>query len=75
MDIQMPVMDGNEATLLIRKEEQLRGWKPIPIIGVSADVTKRSMKHSKSSGMNGFVAKPFNRYQLFEALNPLLPHQ
>ncbi len=55
MDIQMPVMDGFEATQHIRNE---LGKKSIPIIAVSANVMKSDVENSLKSGMNDHIAKP-----------------
>lgn len=64
----MPIMDGITSATKIRKEEQMRGWKPIPIIGVSANVTKYNMRQCKMCGMSGFVAKPYRKSELFTQL-------
>jgi len=55
MDIQMPVMNGFEATEYIRKHMKL---KNIPIIAVSANVMPKDVKKSIEFGMNAHVAKP-----------------
>lgn len=57
MDIQMPIMDGFEATREIRKLDM---FKTIPIIGVSAGITLESRETSISSGMNTFIPKPID---------------
>lgn len=72
MDIQMPVMDGHTAAKLIRDEEQTRGWKHIPIIGVSANVTNHNIRLCKLHGMSEFIPKPFKKKQLFATLNKFL---
>jgi hypothetical protein len=55
MDVQMPVMDGLEATSLLR----LKGIN-VPILALTASVTKEDIKRCIDSGMNGYVAKPIN---------------
>jgi CheY-like chemotaxis protein len=53
MDLRMPVMDGFEATEIIRKEID----KTIPIVAVSAHVLKEIVDKCFSVGMNGFISK------------------
>mgnify|MGYP000102940374 CR=1 FL=1 len=55
MDLQMPVMDGYEATRKIR--EQLIAEK-LPIIAMTADVMKEVEGACYEAGMNGYIAKP-----------------
>ncbi len=57
MDIQMPVMDGYEATRRIRKMEQGKG-RDIPIFAVSANALAEDVKNALEAGMNGHIAKP-----------------
>jgi signal transduction histidine kinase/ligand-binding sensor domain-containing protein/ActR/RegA family two-component response regulator len=63
MDIQMPVMDGKEATLEIRKieEENKKGRFPVPIIAVTADVTKGNREKLLALGLNDYISKPIQR--------------
>jgi signal transduction histidine kinase/DNA-binding NarL/FixJ family response regulator/HPt (histidine-containing phosphotransfer) domain-containing protein len=65
MDIQMPVMDGYEATQTIRKNPQ---FKDLPILAMSASAMTQDLEESLSVGMNGHVAKPIEMQQLFSAL-------
>lgn len=53
MDLRMPVMDGFEATAIIRKEID----KTIPIVAISAYVLQEIVDKCLSVGMNGFIAK------------------
>ena len=53
MDIQMPVMDGLEATRTLRE----RGYSS-PIIAVTANVLKESREACNAAGMDGFLSKP-----------------
>ena len=63
MDIQMPVMDGYEASRLIRKFDP-----DIPILALSASVFMEVKDKIFSSGMNGFVFKPFDPSNLFDRI-------
>ncbi len=65
MDIQMPVMDGYEATKEIRKNKAFAG---LPIIAMTANVMAGDIEKAISSGMDGHVSKPIKPSQLFEAL-------
>ncbi|MBF0342056.1 MAG: response regulator [Magnetococcales bacterium] len=58
MDCQMPVMDGYQATRLIREWELLQGSPPTPVIALTADVTQANRIAGQSAGMNDFLAKP-----------------
>ncbi len=64
MDIQMPVMDGKEATKRIRQE----GNKDIPIIGLSANAMKQDFEKAIESGMNEYLTKPIKRSDLLNTL-------
>ncbi|MFI3217169.1 MAG: response regulator, partial [Methylococcales bacterium] len=72
MDIQMPVMDGFEATKIIRDNPQ---WATIPIIAVSAGVTLDEQEKYQRAGMNDFLPKPINPLQMLEKIkqNIVLP--
>jgi CheY-like chemotaxis protein len=72
MDIQMPVMDGFEATKIIRDNPQ---WATIPIIAVSAGVTLNEQEKYQRAGMNDFLPKPINPLQMLEKIkqNLVLP--
>ena len=65
MDIQMPVMDGYEATKAIRKNPQ---FKDLPILAMSASAMTQDLELSLTVGMNGHVAKPIVLEQLLSAL-------
>ena len=58
MDVQMPVMDGNEATMAIREEEKERGGH-IPIIAVTARALEEERKFIQSHGFDGYTTKPY----------------
>lgn len=65
MDLQMPRMDGIEATRIWRTEE--RGPR-LPIIALTANASPRDREASLDSGMDGYLAKPFELDQLAELL-------
>ena len=69
MDIQMPVMNGFEATRAIRA---LQGGAGIPIIALSANAFEEDKKNSLDAGMNEHVAKPINVKELFETLSKFI---
>ena len=61
MDCQMPVMDGYEATILIRKEEVLSGVESsIPIVALTANAMPEDRERCFSVGMNDYITKPIN---------------
>jgi CheY-like chemotaxis protein len=71
MDIQMPGMDGFEATSRIRKNEEGTG-KHIPIIAMTAHALKGDQERCIAAGMNGYVSKPIRTSELFSAIEGLL---
>jgi CheY-like chemotaxis protein/HPt (histidine-containing phosphotransfer) domain-containing protein len=73
MDIQMPIMDGFEATRLIRKEEGPKG--KVPIVALTANATKRDIDKCMAEGMNDCLTKPFTQDDLLKILNKHLVDQ
>ncbi len=69
MDLQMPVMNGFDATKEIRNYE-LEDFNKnrIPIIALTANATKEDRKKSINAGMDGFMSKPFNPLELKKML-------
>jgi CheY-like chemotaxis protein len=61
MDIQMPVMDGLDATRIIRE----KGYEDIPIIAVTAGVMKGEREKYLDAGLNDFIPKPIKRDMVF----------
>jgi len=70
MDMQMPEMDGYEATRLIRALD-IANAKTIPIIAMTANAFKEDVEKCLSAGMNGHIGKPLN---FEEVLNNLLTY-
>ncbi|MBQ6206514.1 MAG: response regulator [Oscillospiraceae bacterium] len=68
MDIQMPVMNGYEATRAIRAIRR-EDVKSLPIVALSANARDEDMRMSLESGMNNHVAKPFDVAQLISTIN------
>jgi CheY-like chemotaxis protein len=64
MDIQMPEMNGIEATKIIRKDID----PTLPIIALTAGVMPEDRKHAEAAGMTGFLANPVEVDQLKAAL-------
>lgn len=65
MDLQMPILDGFEATRRIRQWEQETGQlSPLPIIALTAGALKEEQKKAYSCGMNEFLTKPIAREKL-----------
>ena len=65
MDVQMPVMDGFEATKIIRENSQ---FAHLPIIAMSAGVTLDEQEKCHHVGMSDFIAKPINPVQMLEKI-------
>ncbi len=60
MDVQMPEMDGFEATRLIRQNEAENGQSHMPIIAMTAYAMKGDMERCLEAGMDGYVSKPIS---------------
>ncbi|KAH7576637.1 hypothetical protein JRO89_XS01G0122200 [Xanthoceras sorbifolium] len=78
MDLQMPEMDGFEATRQVRRledefnekivfSENVARWH-VPILSMTADVIQATNEECQKCGMDGYVSKPFNDVQLYSAL-------
>ncbi len=71
MDVQMPIMDGYEATKTIRKFKNKK-IANIPILAMTANAFDEDKKAAKEAGMNGHLAKPIDIPKLIEALREIL---
>ncbi|MDE7360983.1 MAG: transporter substrate-binding domain-containing protein [Oscillospiraceae bacterium] len=71
MDVQMPIMNGYQATRAIRAlDDPVKA--AIPIVAMTANAFEEDRKEAMDSGMNGYVAKPINIEKLMETLEEIL---
>ena len=70
MDVQMPVLDGHEATQRIKAQPELRS---IPIIVVTSYALSGDEAKAKAAGADGYVAKPFSPRALLATIRRFLP--
>jgi len=75
MDLQMPGMDGLEATRRIRAFEQVQRRKPVPVIALSASVLEQDRRNARAAGMDGFASKPLEPARLFREIARVLQLQ
>jgi CheY-like chemotaxis protein/HPt (histidine-containing phosphotransfer) domain-containing protein len=71
MDVQMPEMDGIEATRRIRKADNVCN-RDIPIVAMTAHAMKGDRERCLAAGMNEYLAKPFSAQSLAEVIERLL---
>lgn len=69
MDVQMPVLDGLEATRLIRKEAR---WHSLPIIAMTAHAMNGDKERCLEAGMNGYISKPVHPSLLLSTVDEFL---
>ncbi len=75
MDVQMPEMDGLEATRIIRDPKSRVLDHQIPIIAMTAHAMRGDREHCLQTGMNDYIAKPVSAQALIDALNRWLPEE
>lgn len=68
MDVQMPVLDGCQATREIRQYEQEHGARRIPIVAMTAHAMKGDKERCLAAGMDEYIAKPIRSRLLYEKL-------
>jgi CheY-like chemotaxis protein len=71
MDVQMPELDGLEATQLIRADEQARCRRRLPIVALTAHAMKRDEERCRAAGMDGYLTKPVDVGSLFAVMRQL----
>lgn len=69
MDMQMPVMNGYDATKEIRKIEAEEGWPETTVVGLSASVIKTEIDEAYASGCNHYLTKPIRKKVLIDFLH------
>ena len=69
MDIQMPVMDGCEATEIIRNMKNVNS--EIPVIAITANAFRKDVEKAMMSGMNGYILKPFSVKEFISQIEKL----
>jgi len=69
MDINMPIMDGQESTIAILEWEKENNEIHIPIIAVSANVSCNDNKNYTPNGFDDLITKPLNNNEIFDILN------
>jgi PAS domain S-box-containing protein len=71
MDVEMPDMDGFQATAIIREKEKISG-KHTPIIAMTAYAMKGDRERCLAAGMDGYVPKPIRHQDLFDTIQTLV---
>ena len=69
MDVQLPGMDGLEATSILKKEPRTAG---IPIIALTAMAMKHDQEKSHTAGCDAYIAKPLRYQELYATIDALL---
>lgn len=75
MDMQMPLVDGYEATREIRRLERAHPGTRTPILALSADAFVEHQERARAAGCDGHLAKPIDRRTLVESLGVWLPRR
>jgi signal transduction histidine kinase/CheY-like chemotaxis protein len=69
MDVQMPVLDGLEATRMIRKDTR---WRELPIVAMTAHAMSGDKQRCLDAGMNGYISKPVHASHLLSTIDQYL---
>ena len=72
MDCQMPLVDGYEATIMIRQWERQNSKPPTPIIALTANAISTDEQKCLDAGMDAYCSKPINPVTLFQTINGLV---
>ncbi len=72
MDVQMPALDGLEATRLIRKDQR---WKDLPIVAMTAHAMTGDKERCLEAGMNGYISKPVHPSHLLATVDEFLANR
>ncbi len=75
MDIQMPVMDGIEATKIIKKFEDENALNKVPIIALTANALKGDRERLLKEGLDEYISKPIEMAELLYILHKFLSHK
>lgn len=71
MDVHMPVLNGTEATEIIRNHNNGK-FKALPIIALTASILQEDVDEIFASGMDDYISKPFNHEELYKKLSDIL---
>jgi len=71
MDVQMPELDGLEATAAIREQEKTTGGH-LPVVAMTAHAMQSDRQRCLAAGMDGYVSKPININQLVSVVESVL---
>ena len=74
MDIEMPEMNGYEATAVIRAQEERSGGH-VPIVAMTAHALRGDREKCLAAGMDGYVSKPIRTRHLFEVIFKVLENR
>jgi signal transduction histidine kinase/DNA-binding response OmpR family regulator len=75
MDVQMPIMDGFEATRTLRDPESECPYPDLPVLAMTAHAMEGDKERCLESGMNGYISKPISKVLLMEAIREWLPEK